>query len=84
MVPFWILIYVVSNFINCVATFILFLIKVFIYKVFVHTLLLHGWMLVHYKVTPQHYDHQYPLIHLGEERQAKFVVETNKVFCTDK
>ena len=33
-------------------------------------------MLVHRKVTPQHYDCRYPFIHLGEERQCeiKFLV----------
>ena len=33
-------------------------------------------MLVHPKVTPQHYDRRYPFIHLGEERQCeiKFLI----------
>ena len=33
-------------------------------------------MLVHRKVTPQHYDRWYPFIHLGEKRQCgvKFLV----------
>ena len=36
-------------------------------------------MLVHRKVTPQHYDRRYPFIHLGEERQCgiKFLVQGN-------
>ena len=38
-----------------------------------------GGMLVHHKVTPQHYDRRYPFIHLGEESQCgiKFLVYGN-------